>query len=161
MRKSYKALRIMEAHKTAEPKFARSMKFIYPHLDKLRGLGGYDQDSIDEEDNNTSISLRENNLMLAEQQILFGSDSIDRDRRLTDISKNAAADTSRISSQNFEKEIAAIDEADSQPLRYATQTQNTGLDLTAAKKDGTRNDYLADFKTETDSRGKQQQSTAV
>ena len=120
MRKSYKALRIMEAHKTAEPKFARSMKFIYPHLDKLRGLGGYDQDSIDEEDNNTSISLRENNLMLAEQQILFGSDSIDRDRRLTDISKNAAADTSRISSQNFEKEIAAIDEADSQPLRYAT-----------------------------------------
>ena len=108
MRKSYKALRIMEAHKTAEPKFARSMKFIYPHLDKLRGLGGYDQDSIDEEDNNTSISLRENNLMLAEQQILFGSDSIDRGRRLTDISKTPA-DTSHISSQNFEKGIAEID----------------------------------------------------
>lgn len=30
MLKSYKALRIMEAHKTAEPKFARSMMILYP-----------------------------------------------------------------------------------------------------------------------------------
>ena len=57
MRKSYKALRIMEAHKTADPKFARTLKHLYPHLDKLRGLG-CDQDSIDDEENNTTISLR-------------------------------------------------------------------------------------------------------
>ena len=61
MRKSYKALRIMEAHKTAEPRFARTLKLIYPHLDKLREAG-YDNDSIDEEENHTSMSVRENNL---------------------------------------------------------------------------------------------------
>ena len=32
LRKSYKALRLMEVHKQVEPQFARSMKLLYPHL---------------------------------------------------------------------------------------------------------------------------------
>ena len=32
MLKSYKALRIMEAHKFEEPKFAPNIKLIYPYL---------------------------------------------------------------------------------------------------------------------------------
>ena len=38
VRKSYKALRIMEVHKTAEPKFARTLKLLYPYLDNLKGM---------------------------------------------------------------------------------------------------------------------------
>ena len=71
MRKSYKALRIMEAHKTAEPRFARTLKLIYPHLDKLRELG-HDNDSIDEEDNHTSMSVRENNLNIQDNLAVMG-----------------------------------------------------------------------------------------
>ena len=35
--KSYKALRLMEVHKQAEPKFARTLKLLYPLLAKRHG----------------------------------------------------------------------------------------------------------------------------
>lgn len=40
----------MEVHKTAEPKFARSIKLLYPHLENLKGLIGIEEnDSIIED----------------------------------------------------------------------------------------------------------------
>ena len=38
--KSYKALRLMEVHKQAEPKFARTLKLLYPLLAKRHGADG-------------------------------------------------------------------------------------------------------------------------
>jgi len=51
----------MEAHKTAEPKFARTLRIIYPHLERIKGLGS-DQDSA-EDDHNTTITLRDSNVL--------------------------------------------------------------------------------------------------
>ena len=57
MEKSYKALRIMEAHKTAEPKFARTLKIIYPHLQKLRGKEELGSEGSDDENNRSLIGV--------------------------------------------------------------------------------------------------------
>ena len=46
VRKSYKALRIMEVHKTAEPKFARALKHLHSHLNNLRVAGPEELDSL-------------------------------------------------------------------------------------------------------------------
>ena len=37
MRKSYKALRVMEAHKQAEPRFARNLQLLNTHILKAAG----------------------------------------------------------------------------------------------------------------------------
>jgi len=46
LRKSYKALRLMEVHKQVEPQFARSMRLLYPHLTKAVGVNS--EDEVDE-----------------------------------------------------------------------------------------------------------------
>ena len=40
MLKCYKALRLMEAHKSEEPRFARNLKLIYPHLLQFKQPSG-------------------------------------------------------------------------------------------------------------------------
>ena len=61
MRKSYKALRIMETHKTAEPKFARTLKILHPHLQKLKGKnadgGIYGSEGSDDENDGSLIGV--------------------------------------------------------------------------------------------------------
>ena len=46
--KSYKALRIMEVHKTAEPKFARTLKTLHPYLKNLKVSDVDENHSLDD-----------------------------------------------------------------------------------------------------------------
>ena len=43
VRKSYKALRIMEVHKNADPKFARTLEILHPYLENLVGILGAEE----------------------------------------------------------------------------------------------------------------------
>ena len=75
IRKLYKALRLMEVHKQAEPKFARLLKPLYPYLagktaDLAMTMTGISVEGLDEEDGygrkaimlGSNMGERQNNL---------------------------------------------------------------------------------------------------
>ena len=77
MRKSYKALRIMETHKTAEPKFARTLKVLYPHLQKLKDKAGDCSEGSDDENDVSLIGVPPMVTPGIGESIMKGSDMIE------------------------------------------------------------------------------------
>ena len=114
--KSYKALRVMEVHKTAEPKLARTLKSLYPHLENLKGLF-----TVEENDSLEDPSMQQVMMMSGEDGIILqGGYGIDE----------ASAVTSHKSQRNQQQEHVIHKQIDAMD----SSMKKKGIELTMAAK---------------------------
>ena len=78
MRKIYKALRLMEVHKKADPKFARSLKPILPLLARPTGKRNNELDDTLGSDDMKNIRSEERLILNLADEKVTGSVSISK-----------------------------------------------------------------------------------
>ena len=113
--KSYKALRVMEVHKTAEPKLARTLKSLYPHLENLKGLF-----TVEENDSLEDPSMQQVMMSGEDGIILQGGYGIDE----------ASAVTSHKSQRNQQQEPVIHNQINAMD----SSMKKKGIELTMAAK---------------------------
>ena len=169
MSKSYKALRIMEVHKTAQPKFARTLKNLHPYLQSLKNTQltsstddpalkwGQDLDNTDDEDDlfkteNVNSLMGMPPIMTPEagdlidlSSIMKGSDVIDQKLDGTCSLSKVVFNDSTFSSAH------AISPKQVVKKKIMQLTSDGREKFTAVPLMMKRNDFSVDFKTETDS----------